>query len=479
MSEAFTRKDLAQKWGTRLVWYLENKREILLARKGYGAPPEIRPTGSCRLMTFAVKLKDSADQKKVFGMEEEIALELGARLCTIRRHYGEILFVLPLPPYLWTFIDSDKLPIRDGTWVCAGYAADMQPVFMDIAGNSICPMLVAGRTGSGKTEFLKLVVSTIVQQQTPDQLKLIIQDPKFKFEAIQYLPHLQMPILRTRQESAIGIGWALREMNIRLNDKLRRRQRIVLIFDELIDVIGNDVNSDVSLGLGELARLGREMNINIIFASQRPDRNFLDALTAANIGIRVVGKVTDAPEATVACGMGGTPARNLEGKGDMITVLHGEVLTRFQSGMVSERRFAGLPRMETLPEMPDNVGSILEEMGMRAGTSSKIIQVPEFTVDELAMGLTGMGIVRLKQTLGMGQPRATRLRQEWALPLLDKLHSLGYTLEESNVVDKLDEEDEVCVDNEVADVVVENTEKSEADHGLVEANEIEFPKSYI
>lgn len=437
--EKVTRAELAQNWGSQLAWYLERDREIPLARAGYGAPPQVRPTASCRLMTFGLTLRNSADQKKLTGMEEDIALELQARLCTIRRHYGEILVVLPLPQHLWTFIDSTKLPRKEGTWVCLGYGADMQPVFVDIAGNSISPMLVAGRTSSGKTELLKLIISKLAEQNGPELLQFVIQDPKFKFKAIQSLPHLAMPILRTHAESAIGVAWALREMKARM-DGASIRKRIIFVFDELIDVIGSDPNSPLALGVGELARLGREMNINMIFASQRPDRKFMDALTAANIGLRAVGKVTDGPEAVVACGMGGTPARNLEGKGDMILILNGEVVNRFQAAMVPERIFAGLPRTDDLPKMPENAKGLLETLGMRGGQTT-IIQVPPFTVDELAMGLTGKGIIALKRELGMGQPKATRLRNDWSIPLLDKLRELGYTLTNGEVEGPPEEEE--------------------------------------
>jgi len=278
-------------------------------------------------------------------------------------------------------------------------------------------MLIAGRTGSGKTECMRTLIWRLAQQNTPEQLKMVIYDPKRKFQAVHRLPHLLLPLLQMPEDAMRGLAWLTQELHKRKSGDSETVPLIVCFIDELIDIMQHNEDAAKEY-LGTLARMGRELGISMIMGTQRPSRKYMDVLTAANVGLRIAGKVPDTSEATMATGIGGSGAHLLLNAGDMLAV--GSEIHRIQVALTSIRHFAGLPQTAEppqMPEAPDTVGTaLLSRLG-----------APPFTVKQYAMGLTGKGIMALKDALNIGQPRATKLR-EWAKPLLAQLEELGYNV---------------------------------------------------
>jgi len=254
-------------------------------------------------------------------------------------------------------------------------------------------------------------------QNTPEQLKMIVYDPKRKFQAIYRLPHLAMPLLQTPKDAMLGLAWLTQELHKRKDGHSKHTPLYVCFIDELIDIMQHNQDA-ANEYLGTLARLGRELGISLVMGTQRPSRKYMDTLLAANIGLRLAGKVPDTAEATMAAGVGGSGAHLLLNKGDMLAV--GSEIHRLQVAMTSMRHFAGLPQTDAppeMPELPDTVSTLLGKLG--GG--------PRFTDREYAMALTGRGIMALKDALNMGQPKATDLRR-WAQPKLAQLQELGYNV---------------------------------------------------
>jgi len=211
---------------------------------------------------------------------------------------------------------------------------------------------------------------------------------------------------------------------IELNRRLESGEShpsIIFVVDELIEMLR--VDETIAGGsLGRLAQLGRERGIHLILATQRPDRKYMDRLAAANLGLRLVGHVADAVEANVACGVGGTGAQKLCGAGDFLGIVSGSV-QRLAIALVSNKDLEKLPATEGPPKMPYVKEVDLSRMIGEGGKDEVI-----FSHHEYAMALTGIGIGRLKQRLKIGQPRATRLRQDWAEPVLAEVDKLGYVV---------------------------------------------------
>jgi len=211
----------------------------------------------------------------------------------------------------------------------------------------------------------------------------------------------------------------MRELDERLKSG-NKSPTIVFVVDEIIELMRIDEHA-AGGALGRLAQLGRERGIHLILATQRPDRRYMDRLSVANLGLRLVGRVADSVESTLACGIGGVGAHRLCGPGDFLGVVSGGV-QRIAIALVDDGDLAKLPATENPPEMP-NIKDIDIEAMLGEGLKSN---GGAFTSKEYAVAATGIGIGKLKQVLGVGQPRATRLRQEWAIPMLEELSVLGY-----------------------------------------------------
>jgi len=428
--------ELVQSWGALLCHYLESEKELFLARVNWWAPPELDAYASFRLVSFGVVLNKAEDLTAVLRCADELALQLGARACRAFRHYGQVVFELPLPLPLVTHLTADQLRLQDGMSVHLGYTPRMTPVRFRLDGPNIAPVLLAGKTGAGKTETLRTILWVLLHQNTPEQLQIVLFDPKSKFTMLENSAHLALPVLHDYRDCVVAMGWLLGQLHEREKlgvEAMGSLPRLVFAVDELIDLMVPDVEKLVIDGLGTLARLGREFKIHMILGTQRPDRKYMDKLSAANIGLRLVGRVSDPPEATVACGTGGTHAEDLEGGGDMLAILGGSV-TRLQVAMVLEGGWDSLEYVEIPPVMPQQQRELLSYLGATMGGESVPAMAP-FVPTEIAHSLTNVGIRRLMQICHMGQDRATVLRKDWGLAILEALEGLGYKVVKQEVKD--------------------------------------------
>ena len=381
-------RDIGKQWGGLLGDSLRAHHEVNVSYP-------LRAIPSSHLITYVTQLVDPTQLGKALKVGEELALTLGAKSCRISRHYGDIMFEVPLPRSYWQTLYVKDIDRRDNLWLSLGETSRLDPVHCRLDAPCIAPILIAGKTGSGKTELMKLILWELCTQNTPDKLQLVLYDPKGKFAAWRESAHLALPILKTPEQAISGLNWLMQRLTARM-DIQEPLPHIVFAVDELIELMLVDEKL-VSTVLGRLASIGREKNIRMLIATQRPDRAHIDKVGAANIGLRLLGQVSDTTEATVAAGMGGTGAHLLDGRGDMLAIQGGDVY-RMQTAMLRDRELGILPRGD-IPELPVIDLDIIEY-------SDNL----KFTPREMAVGLTGIGICKLKTELSMGQPRATQLR---------------------------------------------------------------------
>jgi len=422
------KQELVQRWGALLCHYLENEKEVLLQRADYWSPPVVEAFASFRLVSFGVILHKVEDLTAVLRCADEVAMYLDARACRAFRHYGQVVFELPLPQQLVTSLAADQLRLAQGLSVHLGYTPRMTPVSFRIDGPNIAPILLAGKTGAGKTEALRTILWVLFQQNTPEQMQVVVYDPKSKFKMLENSAHLALPVLHDYRDCVVAMGWLLGQLHEREKlgpEEAAAMPRLIFAVDELIDLMVPDVEKLVVDGLGTLARLGREFGIHMILGTQRPDRKYMDRLSAANIGLRLVGRVSDTTEATAACGTGGTHAEDLEGGGDMLAILGGSI-TRMQVAMVAEGGWDQLLCADTPPVMPQQQRQLMQYLKGGGGQITQVPAMAPFVPTEIAHSLTDVGIRRLMQRCHMGQDRATVLRKDWGLEILEALKGLGY-----------------------------------------------------
>jgi DNA segregation ATPase FtsK/SpoIIIE, S-DNA-T family len=196
-------------------------------------------------------------------------------------------------------------------------------------------LLIAGATGSGKSVCVNAIISCLLYQNTPDQVRLVMVDPKMvELTVYNGVPHLLAPVV-TETEKVVGVlQWAIREMTRRYglfqangvrnlgryNEKAReagthRLPSIVLIIDELADLM-MVAPEDVEDAIVRLTQLARAAGIHLIIATQRPSVDVVTGLIKANVPARIAFAMTSQVDSRTILDTAG--AEKLLGRGDML-----------------------------------------------------------------------------------------------------------------------------------------------------------------
>ncbi len=197
-------------------------------------------------------------------------------------------------------------------------------------------LLIAGATGSGKSVCLTTIISTFLLTRGPDQLKMLMIDPKMvELTGYNGVPHLQCPVVTEMDKVVSALRLVLQEMERRytLFSKLGVRNLdgyrmkvadetnpevipyLVVIIDELADLMMT-APEDVEGLLCRLAQMGRASGIHLIIATQRPSVDVLTGLIKANVPARIAFAVTSLTDSRVVLDLPG--AERLLGRGDML-----------------------------------------------------------------------------------------------------------------------------------------------------------------
>jgi DNA segregation ATPase FtsK/SpoIIIE, S-DNA-T family len=241
----------------------------------------------------------------------------------------------------------------------------------DIAGRSVFlnlattpHLLIAGTTGAGKSSGLNCIVTSLLMRSTPDQVRLILIDPK-QVEMGQYnrLPHLLTQPVTNPKKAANALGWAVKEMERRYDllfevgfrditgynaaydrgelkpepgsdRQFERLPYIVIIVDELNDLMMVAAR-DVEESITRIAQKARAVGVHLIVATQRPSVNVITGVIKANIPARAAYAVNSLTDSRVILDQPG--AEKLVGKGDMLLLPgNSNVSQRIQGSFVSE-----------------------------------------------------------------------------------------------------------------------------------------------
>ncbi len=198
-------------------------------------------------------------------------------------------------------------------------------------------LLIAGTTGSGKSVCINAILTALLLQNTPDDLKLLMVDPK-RVELTPYngIPHLLVPVVVDMERVVGALGWVLREMDSRYrqfaavgardivdyNERvvpahpdLKRLPYIVVVVDELADLMML-APQETEKAICRLAQMARATGIHLIIATQRPSVDVVTGLIKANFPARIAFAVASSVDSRVILDMPG--AERLLGRGDML-----------------------------------------------------------------------------------------------------------------------------------------------------------------
>ena len=325
----------------RLLNFQADKIEMVLA--AHKAPARVwggRLTP--RTVQFHIAPAPSTKLARLETLTEEIALALGVQSARLTRQQGTLSLEVPRTDS--RFVSLAELDTRlhsDATTAQAvsnpgtailGLDAEGVPLLVRLASPDVAHILIAGTTGSGKTELARTMIASLARHQNPRDLQFALFDPKMHGLApFANLPHLIFPIVATNQATLVRMSYLVSEMERRDRDQ-STRPRIVIVIDELADAL-QACGRELEAYLTRLVQRGRSAGISVIACTQKPAASAVGTLMKANFPVRIVGRVTSSDDARVAAGIGGTGAEKLSGRGDFLLIAAGQVI-RFQAAQM-------------------------------------------------------------------------------------------------------------------------------------------------
>jgi S-DNA-T family DNA segregation ATPase FtsK/SpoIIIE len=235
-----------------------------------------------------------------------------------------------------------------------GVDVEGAPVVADLADPNTCHALVAGSTGSGKSEWLKAMVASMLLRSSTKQVQIALIDPKIlTFTGVEGSPYLWRPVATTLAEALAILRDAVKEMDerykalagegfVNLGERVKAGKTdvpfLVLIFDEFADLIlaGRDDKKEFEALVARIAGKGRAAGIHLVLATQRPDRAVVTGLIKSNLPLKVCLKVANAVNAQIVLDEPG--AESLFGKGDLLCDF-GKGLVRAQGLFIPQTDF--------------------------------------------------------------------------------------------------------------------------------------------
>ena len=356
---------------------LYEKGRVLQAKCGefgvMGTVKEIHPGPV--VTTYEFKPDAGVKYSKIVGLADDLALALEAESIRIDRVSGKGNVGIEIPNevreviYLREILESDAFRKSPGRLTLAlGKTVNGDTHITDLA--TMPHLLIAGSTGTGKSVGLNCMIASILYKSTPDEVRLILIDPKrLELGVYEDVPHLLTPVVTDPKIAANVLKWAVGEMEKRIRklasegvrnieqfnniiraekaqtknedgEDLKPLHYIVIIIDELADLMMVS-SHEVEEAITRLAQMARAVGIHLILATQRPSVDVLTGLIKANIPSRISFRVAARVDSrTILDSIG---AEQLLGKGDMLFLPPGSArLGRIHGAYVTEQEIARL-----------------------------------------------------------------------------------------------------------------------------------------
>ena len=317
---------------------------------------------------YELEIKAGTKVNKILSLNREIALALAAKDVRIQAPIpGKNTIGIELPNKSISMVNVREVltsvpqTLRDSKLLSVlGRDIMGEPRWMEI--NKTPHLLVAGSTGSGKSVCVNSILASILMRAKPDEVKLVLVDPK-KVELSIYngVPHLMVPVVTDPKKANIVLKKIVSEMerrydvfeesktkniisynnyiekqNEKLQDseKMKKMPYIVVIIDELADLM-LVAAKEVEDSIMRITQMARAAGIHLIVATQRPSTDVITGVVKANIPSRISFAVSSGIDSRTILDMVG--AEKLLGKGDMLYLPQGEnVPIRIQGTFISE-----------------------------------------------------------------------------------------------------------------------------------------------
>ena len=362
------------KGGARALTETATKLQKTLYSFGVSAKVENVSVGPA-ITRYELKPAEGVRVSKIANLEKDIALNLAAETIRIEAPIpGKQAVGIEVPNkqkemvHFREIIESDEFQNNKSKLsVALGKDVAGKAVIADIS--KMPHVLIAGSTGSGKSVCINTIITSIIYNAKPSEVKMLMVDPKV-VELLVYngIPHLLIPVVTEPKKAAGALAWAVQEMDNRYNlfaekgvrdlkgynaaidkandaikqegpegeekPKIGKLPQIVIIIDELADLM-MVAAKDVEDAICRLAQKARAAGMHLVIATQRPSVDVITGLIKANVPSRIAFAVSSQIDSRTILDQAG--AEKLLGKGDMLFYPTGATKpTRVQGAFVSD-----------------------------------------------------------------------------------------------------------------------------------------------
>ena len=328
------------KGGAKALTDTASKLQKTLYSFGVSAKVENVSVGPA-ITRYELKPAEGVRVSKIANLADDIALNLAAETIRIEAPIpGKQAVGIEIPNkekemvHIRDVVESTEFSNNKSKLsVALGKDVAGQAMIADIA--KMPHVLVAGSTGSGKSVCINTIITSIIYNAKPSEVKLIMVDPKVvELSVYNGIPHLLIPVVTDPRKAAGALTWAVQEMEDRYNkfaqkgvrdlagynkvlekEEIGRLPQIVIIIDELADLM-MVAAKDVEDAICRLAQKARAAGMHLVIATQRPSVDVITGLIKANVPSRISFAVSSQVDSRTILDMAG--AEKLLGKGDML-----------------------------------------------------------------------------------------------------------------------------------------------------------------
>jgi DNA segregation ATPase FtsK/SpoIIIE, S-DNA-T family len=432
---------------------LQNSQILEKTLLNFGIEGKVFNVSSGPFVTrYEIELAPGVKVSKVVSLQDDISMAVGGQKIRIEAPIpGKAAIGIELPNpdkqtvYFKHILESEsfrkskaKLPMIIGKNISG------IPYVTDIT--KMPHLLIAGQTGSGKSVCINSLICSLLMTKTPEELRLIMVDPK-KVELAIYegIPHLMSPVVTESKEAVKALHWATMEMERRYRllakiegtrnldsfnarvvakkfkegslseDEARPIPYIMIIVDELADLMIT-ASKDVETLIQRIAQLGRAAGVHLIVATQRPSVDIITGPIKANLTSRIAFRTIQSTDSRTILGHVG--AEKLLGMGDMLFLRSGAPdIERYHGSFISEEDVEGIvseinkqnieiEKIETFEQVVSD--SFDTEESMDGEGRDELFEEAARLVVSLGQGSTSL----LQRRMKIGYARAGRLMDE-------------------------------------------------------------------
>lgn len=398
---------------------------------------------------YTLKPSSGVKLSNIISLNNDLALALASHPIRIEAPIpGQSLVGIEIPNRtpaivkLRQIIESEEYDNRKSQLsICLGKDVAGVPVITAL--NKMPHLLIAGSTGSGKTVVLNSIIISLLYQNSPDDMRLILIDPKrVEFSAYNNIPHLLSPVVVEANKAVNALKWAVNEMERRFKKLQEAKSRdihsyhekyeaevkkdantvwekmpfIAIVIDELADLMASH-GREIEAVIVRLAQMARAVGIHMILATQRPSVEVITGLIKANITCRIACQVASQIDSRTILDMAG--AEKLLGNGDMLFIgMDISKPKRVQGSYISEKEIHKIVKfLVKNNEKNEDYDEAVTESSSSAASGEKDIfsgntQVDDELYDQAKETIIAAGKASaslLQRRLRVGYARAARL----------------------------------------------------------------------